>query len=151
MRRLGFLESEAFWHVARKIGRAEEPIPDGEADGVVEMGGAMVGVDMVPGVKRRRVEDVFKEAKGETEVGVGEMADEGAENGAAVGGLGGDADEGGGEVENELVGDDFEPVEAPVAEPVHLFGAVMDAVEMPESGYAVHEVMHEPLKEVFYE
>lgn len=141
-------EAEAVGVVGGEVGGAEEPVPEGEGDGEVAVDGSGVGVVVVPEVHVGVVDEVLEGSEGDVEVGVGEVADGGVEDAVGEHGFGGEAGEGGEGVEEGAVEDDFEAVEAPVGEPVHVGGAVVDLVDAPEEGDAVEEVVDGPLGEI---
>jgi hypothetical protein len=84
----------------------------------------------------------------EAKVGVGEVGDQGRKNAIPEHRHAAESEQGGGHVQNRSIENGFKPVESPVADPIQIFNAVMDLMELPQPGYAVQAVMDQPLREI---
>jgi len=103
---------------------------------------------VMPDVHLGAVHDVFQRADMEAKVRVGEVGDQGREDAIPEHRCPAESKQSGGHVENRTIEDRFKPVEPPVADPIQIFNAVMDLMELPQPGYAVQAVMDQPLGEI---
>ena len=136
--------------VVGDVGGAKEVIPDAEGETIVHavamLGREVVGV--MPDVHLRIVEEVFERTKGESKVGVVEVANDGCDEMDDDEVVDAKSDEGERDVLQGVVDHVFHPVVAEVSGEAHLLDGVMDFVELPKKWNAVEEAMDIPLNKI---
>ena len=141
--------SRAVWAaLAWPVRRPEEEIPEAEHDAEILGRATLVGRIVVPQVHARVVEDVAQPAEIHVDVAVVEIAPDRRRDRDGHHRLGRGAQPDEGEPLECSVDHDLQPVEAPVAHPVHRRDRVVHLVERPQPWHPMQQVVDAPLKEI---
>ena len=119
----------------------EEPVPDGEVDAEVAVGGARVGVRVMPRVDLGAVDEIAQRPDAQAQVRVVAVPDRGADDGEREEHFAAKPEHREGNVEQAVVDQRFGEVKAHAPEPIHARDGVVNLVNLPEPRHAMEEVV----------